>query len=205
MSVIRGESYQGPMSASAQDARAASLHFRLRKGLDLPLAGAPVQIVDSGRTVSRVAVTGGDLPGLHAKLLVEEGDHVRAGQPLLGDRRHPRIVYPSPGGGPVTAIHRGERRSVRAIVVSLDESDETSYAVPVLADRTSSAVREALLASGLWTALRTRPFGRIPDPGTRPAAIFVTAIDTNPGAPDPGVALAGQEEALAPASKCWPR
>ena len=172
------------------------LRFRLRKGLDLPLAGTPAQTVTDARAAARVAVAGADLPGRHPKVLVEEGERVRAGQPLVADRRDPRVALPAPGGGTVTAILRGERRSVRAVVVSLDEADGESFAVPVPSGRTAEAVTGALLASGLWTALRTRPFGRIPEPGTKPAALFVTAIDTNPGAPDPAVVLAGEEAAF---------
>jgi Na+-transporting NADH:ubiquinone oxidoreductase subunit A len=57
-------------------------------------------------------------------------------------------------------------------------------------------VRGLLLESGEWTAIRTRPFGRVGNPEARPHAIFVTAMDTAPLAPDPVAAVAGRETDL---------
>lgn len=175
-------------------ARGRATQVRLRKGLDIPLAGAPRQAIEPGPVVSSVALVGDDYVGLRAKLLVEQGDRVRQGQPLVADRRDPRIVYTAPGGGTVAAIHLGERRALRAVVVSLDgDGDAVRFpvhapsALPSLARET---VIDTLLQSGMWTALRSRPFGRVPLPEAVPRAIFVTAIDTAPLAVRPEVVIA---------------
>jgi Na+-transporting NADH:ubiquinone oxidoreductase subunit A len=168
----------------------------IRKGLDLPLAGAPVQQVDDGVTVRQVALLGDDTPGLRPAFAVEPGQHVLRGQLLFEDRKHPGVRYTSPAAGTVSAIHRGERRAFRSIVIDIGEDDgwaegDVAFDVPQPGD--AAALRHLLLESGLWTAFRTRPFSHVPAADAVAQAIFVTAIDTAPHAPDPQVALAGRE------------
>lgn len=158
--------------------------IRIRRGLDLPITGAAAAPVEPGPTVRSLALLGDDHPGLVPSLAVSVGDRVALGQLLFSDRRNPGLRFTSPGSGTVTAIHRGPKRRFESIVIGLGGDDEERFerfgAVP---DR--DAVRESLLASGLWTALRQRPFGRVPAPDAVPHAIFVTAMDTRPLAPDP--------------------
>lgn len=171
--------------------------IRINKGLDLPLAGKPVQRIDVGAEVPRVALLGRDYPGMKPTMLVQEGDRVKLGQSLFSDKKNPRVFYPSPGCGRVAAINRGHRRAFISIVIDLDGSEEISFPASTVAEisRFSAAdSEERLLASGLWTALRTRPFSKVPVPGTRPAAIFVTAIDSNPLAADPALIIAAQAD-----------
>jgi Na+-transporting NADH:ubiquinone oxidoreductase subunit A len=168
----------------------------IRKGLDLPLAGAPVQQVDDGVTVRQVALLGDDTPGLRPAFAVEPGQRVLRGQLLYEDRKHPGVRYTSPAAGTVSAIHRGERRAFRSIVIDIGEDDgwaegDVAFDVPPPDD--AAALRRLLLESGLWTAFRTRPFSHVPAADAVAQAIFVTAIDTAPHAPDPQVALAGRE------------
>lgn len=164
--------------------------IKLQQGLDIPVAGAPAQNICKGRTVNTVALIGANFAGLHPRTLVEPGQEVRLGDPLILDKRNPVIQFTSPGTGVVAAINRGYRRSLQSVVIELDESiaSQQTFSVPEKLDQNS--VRNLLLRSGAWTGLRTRPFDRIPDPGTNPGAIFVTAIDTRPLAPDPTVIVA---------------
>jgi len=166
--------------------------FRIRRGLDLPLGGAPEQRIEDAPTIGSVAVVAEDHIEVGASLLVHEGERVRAGQALLQHRRAPEVRLTAPGAGIVSAIHRGLRRALRSVVIKLDGNDEERWA-PVDRDELphldAAAARDALLRTGLWTTLRTRPFGRMPLPGTPPAGLFVTAIDTNPLAPDPSVVI----------------
>jgi len=167
--------------------------FTLDKGLDLPLAGAPCMEVEDASEVGRVALVGPDYPGMRPTMEVSEGDRVRLGQVLFSDKKNPRVVYTSPGSGRIRAINRGEKRVFLSIEIELDGKDEESFArhpESHLANLERDLVVETLLASGLWTALRRRPFGRIPVPGEVPRAVFITAIDTHPLAPDPCVAIA---------------
>lgn len=177
---------------------AQGTQFHLNKGLDIPLAGTPQQIVEFGRTVNTVAFVGADYVGLRPKLLVEQGDRVRLGEPLLADRRDPRIVFTAFGSGTVAAINLGERRSVRSVVLLLDNEDDgigfPVHAASELSGLSRNAVIENLLRSGSWTAIRSRPFGRVVLPEAEPRAIFITAIDTNPLAARPEVVIADQRE-----------
>lgn len=174
--------------------------IRIKKGLDLPLAGKPVQRIDAGAAVQRVALLGRDYPGMKPTMLVAEGDRVKLGQPLFSDKKNPHVLYTSPGCGTVAAINRGHRRAFISIVIDLDGSDELSFPASTGAEipqLSAAKIEERLLASGLWTALRTRPFSKVPVPGTRPAAIFVTAIDSNPLAAEPALIIQEESESFA--------
>ena len=179
---------------------AAPRRFHVRKGLDLPISGAPVQIVQSGPPVTHVGLVTRSFVGLKPRPVVTDGDRVRRGQPLFVDRRTPELRFPSPGAGRVRAVHRGERRHVLSVVVDLDEgvgAQQPYEAFTPSADASATSVRALLLESGLWTALRARPFGHAPAPDTSPHALFVTAVDSHPLAPRVDVALAGREEDFA--------
>lgn len=169
----------------------------IKKGLDIPLAGVPEQRIDEGAATQTVALLGPDTVRLRPRMEVEAGERVRLGQPLFTDRQNPDVPFTAPGSGVVEAINRGERRSLQSVVIRLEGDDASSY---LQTDDASSLsendVRANLIASGLWTALRTRPFSKIPAPDAVPAAIFVTAIDTNPLAADPAVIIAEAPEAF---------
>jgi len=172
--------------------------IRIKRGLDLPLAGAPEQRIGTpAARVRRVALLGGDYPGMRPTLAVAEGDRVRRGQLLFEDKKTPGVRYTAPGAGTVAAIHRGERRFMLSVEIALDETggpddDERFDAHPraALATLPREAVQAQLLAAGEWAALRTRPYGKVPVPGSVPAAIFVPLMDTQPLAPDPELIVA---------------
>ena len=171
--------------------------IRIKKGLDLPITGKPTQRIDAGATVQRVALLAHDYPGMKPTMLVQEGERVKLGQSLFSDKKNPRVLYTAPGCGVVSAINRGERRAFISLVITLDGDDEIAFPACTAAEISTLAateIEERLLASGLWTALRSRPFSKVPIPGTRPAAILVTAIDTNPLAADPALIINEQSE-----------
>jgi Na+-transporting NADH:ubiquinone oxidoreductase subunit A len=125
-------------------------------------------------------------------LLVADGDQVLLGQPLFNDKANPKIHFTSPAAGKVVVINRGERRAFLSLVIELCGDDEKTFpttAAGQLDQLSAELVEQQLLNSGLWTSFRTRPYSKIPVPGTRPAALFVTAIDTNPLAADPQLAI----------------
>ncbi len=175
------------------------MRIKLKKGLDIPLQGRPQQLIGDAPEVTSVAVLGTDFVGLAPRVAVQEGQRVRLGQTLFTDKRDPEIRFTAPGSGRIAAIHRGARRALQSIVVRLDGDDEETFDVirpEQIADARVATIRANLLASGLWTALRTRPYSRVPLPRTEAAAIFVTAIDTNPLAPDPSVIIAEATDAF---------
>lgn len=166
--------------------------IQISKGLDLPISGQPSERIDDGRAVRHVALLGQDYLDMKPALMVKVGDRVKLGQPLFADKRYPAVLYTSPAAGEVVAINRGERRVLQSVVVKLSGQAEMTFnrfSFEDLTRLTPDEIESALLGSGLWTALRTRPFSKVPAPRTRPAAIFVTAIDTNPLAVDPSIAI----------------
>ena len=176
------------------------LRFKIRKGLDIPLAGKPEQVIESARPVGSVALVGLDYLGLKPRMAVKPGDRVRLGDPLFSDKQIPGVTYTAPGAGVVREVNRGLRRVLQSVVIDL-EGDEAvdfgSVAAGDLDGLDGAAVEEKLLAAGLWPAFRTRPFSKVPAPGSRPHAIFIKATDTHPLAPDPEVIVADAAEEFA--------
>ena len=173
--------------------------INIKRGLDLPIAGAPAQRIEAGRPVRSVAVIGFDYPTMKPTMAVQVGDRVKLGQILFSDKKSEGVHYTAPGAGVVSAVHRGEKRVLQSVVIDLDGDEEvtfTSYSPAQLDGLSSEQVRENLQQSGLWTALRTRPFSKVPAIDATPASIFVTAIDTHPLAADPAIIIAEQPEAF---------
>lgn len=171
----------------------------IKRGLDLPIAGTPVQAVEDGPAVARVALLGADYVWLKPGLLVQPGDEVLRGQPLFEDKKTPGVRFTAPAAGRVTDIHRGDKRAFVSLVIAVSAADGPAAQVDFPAWKGTppaegAALRSLILESGLWTAFRTRPFSRIPAADAVPEAIFVTAMDSRPLAPSVEAALAGRED-----------
>lgn len=178
---------------------------RNSKGLDLPIAGEPEHRIETASPARQVALLAADYPGMSPTMHVRVGDEVSRGQLLFEDKKTAGVRFTSPGSGRVTAIHRGERRALQSLVIQLDASESSGRADSVSfsaysgrhpGSLTRTEVQELLIESGLWTALRARPFGKVADPAETPRSIFVTAMDSNPLAPPVRLALEGQEDAF---------
>ena len=162
--------------------------IKVRRGLDLPISGAPEQVVYDGPAISQVALVGLDYQGMKPTMAVREGDQVKLGQLLFTDKKNASARYTAPASGTVTAINRGERRIFQSLVIDVDgDAREVfdKYAAEQLNTLAREEVVENLVKSGQWTALRTRPFSKVPAADTIASSIFVTAMDTNPLAADP--------------------
>lgn len=171
--------------------------IKIKRGLDLPIAGAPKQSIENAAQARTVAVIGTDYVGMKPTMAVKVGDQVKLGQELFSDKKTPGVKFTAPAAGEVVAINRGERRVLQSVVIKVAEQEEkiqfAQFSQSQLASMPREKVQEQLIDSGLWTAFRTRPFSRVPAPATTPNSIFVTAIDTNPLAADPAVVLKGQD------------
>ncbi|MEM1196478.1 MAG: Na(+)-translocating NADH-quinone reductase subunit A [Pseudomonadota bacterium] len=172
--------------------------FRMHKGLDLPVAGEPKQEIFAGPKITKAAVLGGDYIGLKPRLNVKEGDAVGAGAPLFAHKDTPDTLVTSPITGRVTAINRGHRRALVSVVVEADEAaaDAVNFSAVGSADEYEGIV-ERLCRAGLWTSFRTRPYSKVPAPAARAQAIFVTAMDTEPLAPDAQIVIEDASDAFA--------
>lgn len=173
--------------------------INIKQGLDLPITGTPEQSISQGNAVTEVAVVGPDYVGMKPTMAVKEGDRVKKGQVLFTDKKTAGVQYTAPASGVVKAINRGDRRVFLSVVVAVEGNEEItfqSYSADKLNELSREAVQKNLVDSGLWTALRTRPYSKAPALDTVPASIFVTAMDTNPLAADPQLVIAEQEDAF---------
>ena len=178
----------------------ASSKIVIKKGLDLPIAGAPKQIIEDGPAIGKVAVLGPDFFDLRPTMAVNEGDSVKKGQLLFENKRAPGVRYTAPASGKVIGVQRGAKRALLSVVIEVagDEEERFDEHTRTAPDQLSrEQVRETLVASGLWIALRTRPYSKVPAPDSAPHSIFVTAMDTNPLAADPQVVLREYEDDFA--------
>ncbi len=174
--------------------------IKISRGLNVPIDGAPEQQIDNAPAARAVAVVGPDYPGMKPTMEVQVGDRVRCGQVLFTCKKTPGVRYTAPGAGVVSAVNRGAKRVLQSVVIDLDGDESESFGQYSAADARGlgrEAVRSQLVESGLWTALRTRPFSKVPAIDDEPAAIFVAAIDTHPLAADPSLVIAEQAEAFA--------
>ena len=177
-----------------------SSKIAIKKGLDLPIAGAPKQEIEDGPAIGKVAVLGVDSIDLRPTMAVSEGDSVKKGQLLFEDKKTLGVRYTSPASGKVIGVHRGAKRALLSVVIEIagDEEEHFEQHMGTAPDQLSrQQVRDTLVESGLWAALRTRPYSKVPMPASEPHSIFVTAMDTNPLAADPQAVLRESEDDFA--------
>jgi Na+-transporting NADH:ubiquinone oxidoreductase subunit A len=185
-----------------------ALH-KITRGLDLPIAGEPLQVIRGDAETTRVAVMADDFPGLKPGMRVEEGQTVKRGEVLFEDRKASGVLHTAPGAGRIIGIYRGARRALQSVVIDLSDGersgtprddelqtfDHYSGKAPVELGR--DEIRNLLAESGLWTSLRMRPFAKVPATDASTEAIFVTAVDSNPLAPLPEVVIEREPVAFA--------
>ncbi len=174
--------------------------IKVRRGMDLPIAGTPEQTVYDGPAISQVALIGSDYHGMKPTMAVRQGDVVKKGQVLFTDKKNDSAKYVSPASGTVTAINRGERRIFQSLVIDVEGNDSetfVAYESEQLQELDRQLVTDQLVESGQWVAFRTRPFSKVPRAGSVAASIFVTAMDTNPLAADPTVIIRQRESDFA--------
>jgi Na+-transporting NADH:ubiquinone oxidoreductase subunit A len=170
---------------------------RITKGLDVPIANQPEQKIYDGPEIRTVAVVGTDYIGLKPTMAVAEGDTVKRGTLLFTDKKNPGLKFTSPAAGTVQSVNRGGKRAFQSIVIAVDGDDAETFRTIGKADVTSlnrDEVVANLVESGLWTALRQRPYSKVPAVDSVPHSIFITATDTNPLCAKPEVVIAEREQ-----------
>ncbi|MCJ8321184.1 MAG: Na(+)-translocating NADH-quinone reductase subunit A [Colwellia sp.] len=171
----------------------------IKKGLDVPVVGTPQQVIHDGPSIKTVATLGEEFVGMRPTMFVKVGDRVAKGQAIFEDKKNPGVKFTAQAAGVVTEINRGEKRVLQSVVIEVDGyAQETfkSYSANELSSITREDVVKNLVGSGLWTALRTRPFSKVPAIDSAPTAIFVSAMDTNPLAANPEIVINEQSEAF---------
>jgi Na+-transporting NADH:ubiquinone oxidoreductase subunit A len=162
-------------------------NFSLKRGLNIPILGSPEQKIYDGHKPKTLAVLGTDFEGLKPKMLIAEGDKVKRGTPLFCHKDFPEIIYVSPCKGHIESINRGERRILLSVVIAIESLSDNGINFIELHKKIKPQVefvKKCLLDSGLWSSFLTRPYSKVPTPGSEPSSIFVTAMDTEPLCPD---------------------
>ncbi|WP_425052361.1 Na(+)-translocating NADH-quinone reductase subunit A [Psychromarinibacter sp. S121] len=171
---------------------------RLSKGLDMPVLGAPGDTIEDGAQIRTVAILGADYIGLKPRISVQEGDVIAAGAPILAHKDTPEVQVTAPVSGRVRAINRGARRALVSIEIEVDATAAEPVDFSGTGDSTSrGGLAEKLCAAGLWTSFRTRPYSKVPAPDATPAAIYVTAMDSEPLSADAALIIGEDPAAFA--------
>lgn len=171
--------------------------IKINRGLDLPIAGAPEQVINDGIKARSVAVIGFDYIGLKPTMAVQVGDRVKTGQLIFTDKKTNGVAYTAPATGIVVAINRGDKRVFQSLIIEAEDDEyEMFEQYSDLGKLERQSVVDNLVNSGQWTALRTRPYSRVPAPDSLPNALFVTAMDTHPLSADPAIVIAEHAQAF---------
>ena len=170
--------------------------FTIKKGLDIKLLGdAERTIVDLKSRLFAIKPT--DFTGCFPKMLVKEGDEVKAGSPLFIDKYREDILFTSPVSGKVNSIRRGAKRKLLEVIIASDDKNESiDFGKADLSKLKREAIVDKLLKSGLWPAIRQRPYAVIAEPTDEPKAIFVPAFDSSPLAADFDLLVHGHGDAF---------
>lgn len=170
--------------------------IKLRKGLDITLQGEAEKVKTTAET-SAFAIKPPDFHGLVPKMTVKVGDKVKTGSVIFFDKYQEEIKFVSPVAGEVTDIVRGEKRRILEVRIKADGTDaseEFGASNPDSMD--AEGVKKALLDNGLWPFIKMRPIDVVAKPSDTPKAIFVSAFDSAPLAPDYDYILHGEQEAF---------
>ena len=173
---------------------------RIKKGLNIPISGAIDSLPTLELTSSKVGLLGGDYAGMKPTMLVEVGASVKLGTPLFSDKKNPGVVFTAPAAGKVSAINRGAKRVLQSVVIDVADNEQQCQFKTLPTSKPASWDGEQLAAllqeTGLWTALRTRPFSKVPAIDSKPFAIFVSAMATEPLAVAPAEIINQHQEAF---------
>lgn len=164
--------------------------IKLRKGLDVKLKGTAALETATVQCPGEYALVPDDFCGVKPKVVVKEGDAVKAGDALFVDKLHPEVKFVSPVSGTVSMVERGDRRKLLSIRVKADK-EQVAREFDVKGD-----VKALLMKSGLFAFFRSRPYDVVANPDEQPKAIFVTAFNSMPLSQDFGYVVKGEEAAF---------
>ncbi|GAB3342009.1 Na(+)-translocating NADH-quinone reductase subunit A [Marivirga atlantica] len=175
--------------------------IKLKKGFDINLAGKAQNNVTDAGNPETFAIKPTDFPSItRPKLLVEEGDKVKAGTPVLFDKMTDKVLHCSPVSGEIVEVKRGAKRKLLEVKILADKEIEyhthKTYSSSDLKSLSKEDAVEQMLKGGVWPNLVQRPYGIISNADETPKAIFVSCFDSHPLAPDYNITLKGQDEAF---------
>ncbi len=173
--------------------------IRLKKGFDINLAGKAALKIGPADQPETFVLKPSDFHGIYMpKMVVNEGDTVKAGSPLFHDKKKEQIMFTSPVSGEVVEVKRGEKRKLLEVKILADKTVEyvpfPKYTVSEIASLTREKAQEQILKSGVWPNIIQRPYGIVADPAETPKSIFISGFDSHPLAPDYNFLFKGQEQ-----------
>ena len=167
---------------------------KLHRGLDINLKGAAAKEKQTIQTGSVYALQPDDFQGVKPKVVVKEGDKVKAGDALFINKAYPEVKFASPVSGTVTLVERGDRRKVLSVQVTADAKQEfTDFGKKDAKTLTGEQVKKALLEAGLFGYINQLPYAISTNDQSEPKAIFVSALRDMPLAGDFEFEVKGQE------------
>lgn len=168
---------------------------RLKKGLDIKLLGEADQVKVDSKTPTMVALKPSDFHGLIPKVVIKEGEKVKRGEVVFYDKYNKDIKFVSPVSGTLAEVIRGEKRRILEVRIKVSDTDEVVQVNPVDPSSISrEEVMKIMMENGLWPFLKQRPLDKIANPAVTPKAIFISAFDSSPLAPDYDFILHGQDQ-----------
>ena len=178
-----------------------SKNIKLKKGFDIKLKGAAQNTLAEDVKSDTFAFKPTDFPGIQrGKVLVREGDNVKAGTPIFIDKKMDRVLYASPVSGEIAEIRRGTKRKLLEVVILADREVEfesfKQYSSSDIQNATREDLVEHMLSGGAWPNIVQRPYGVVANPEDKPKSIFVSGFDTHPLAPDYSFIYNGEERYL---------
>ncbi len=174
---------------------------KLRKGFDINLAGKAESKISDPLHSRTYAVKPTDFIGMQrSKALVAVGDSVKAGTPILADKKNESVNYVAPVSGKIADIKRGEKRKLLEIVILADKEIEyesfKNYSASDLVKVSKDDLKEQMLTAGVWPNIIMRPYGVVADFNDTPKSIFISAFDSSPLAPDYNIIFKGEGKAF---------
>jgi Na+-transporting NADH:ubiquinone oxidoreductase subunit A len=169
--------------------------IRLNRGYNILLEGTAENVLVEEESVTTFAIQPPNFVGISPipKLMVEVGDEVKAGDPILFDKKVPEVKYCAPVSGEVIAVNRGEKRAITEVVILADKEMKYRDLKPVDLDKASrEELVEFLLESGAWPLIRQRPYNVVAESKETPRNIFISTFDTAPLAPDLNFVVEGK-------------
>jgi Na+-transporting NADH:ubiquinone oxidoreductase subunit A len=169
--------------------------IKIKRGLNIPLLGSAERILQLAPSADVYAIKPPDFHGLTPKVLVKEGDPVKAGTPLFFDKYNEKVLITSPVSGTFKEVVRGEKRRIMEVLIKPDGSEDyVNFGAVSPTGLSREAIIERLLQSGTWPFIRQRPYSVMANPANKPKAIFVSAFSSVPLAPDFDFVVKGQED-----------
>ena len=178
-----------------------SKDIRIKKGLNINLVGAAESATSKAVLSNVYALNLEDFHGITPKMLLKEGDEVKAGGSLFYNKNIEDMHFVAPVSGTVSEIVRGARRRILTVKITADKEQSFKAAIAIDANADAATVRKTLLQSGCWAFIKQRPYDIIANPDATPKAIFVSGYSTAPLAADVDYVLKGKEKELQAAIK----